>query len=133
MFLIHTTIFQSLSETEHDEKIYAGRVAKSFSIDDIRSLVAANCAPSNSGPRTPMIPKKAWILDALSAFVKLRWAKRIRRGSEDFEFEIKNRRDPKRQFIEVCARMTEKKHLKASKAEESKQLPLPHMGDDSAT
>jgi hypothetical protein len=101
------------------------QVDVTVTVRNIREDLADSCGPgSESGERTPDIPKSNWVNKAFQAFVRLGWAKRQKGNA--YIYCVRKRRKPLEQFYIFCAKEKCKtvEEREKRRAKEIEKLPL---------
>jgi hypothetical protein len=104
MKLIHQLILSRLTHDNHLALRTEGSVRYPCTVDLLKDSLAKAFGPGQASERTPEIPKKKWVAEALEQFVKLGWADENADEVESFHYIVKRRRGEFDQFIRHCAR-----------------------------
>jgi hypothetical protein len=91
MHFIEQTVVNDLDENDLLRHRQHQQVLKTFSIDNMRDRLAANFALPQDKTRTPKIPKRAWVKDAMEAFVAFDWAQRASQPKGYYHYIVKKR------------------------------------------
>lgn len=114
MRFIEDAVVQTLTPTESLSLRDGRQVRKEYSIDELRELIGEVFSLQVDCHRTPMIPAKQWIVDAMEVLVLLGWAERLGETGGRFAYWLKKRRgEPFDRFVKFVA----EQRIRAAKAE----------------
>jgi len=122
---IHELVFNKLTREQILTLQEESQVDVTVTVRNIREDLADSCGPgSESGERTPDIPKSNWVNKAFQAFVRLGWAKRQKGNA--YIYCVRKRRKPLEQFYIFCAKEKCKtvEEREKRRAKEIEKLPL---------
>jgi len=124
MHQIHETILATLPSEDNLLLMETGKVEREVDTGELREMLSESFGPRNGDDRTPDIPKRAWVRDAMVLFVKLGWSKHEEKSK--YVYEVRQRRNPLDQFVKLCAREVSKTvEMKAKMlAKEKEKYPL---------
>lgn len=115
MHFIEQTVVNDLDPSELLRHRQRQPVLKTYSIDDMRDRLATSFALPQDKSRTPKIPKRASVKEALEAFVALGWAQRASEPKGYYLYTVKKRHG---NLFERFITFVAKQQFEARQAEE---------------